>query len=204
MRARSVTFSMLAWNDKRWWTYTNVVFCHHADTICHPNSSYVTTKLYETWSTCGCNNNTIFQNELFLRFLPSTYVAWQRRSLGDPAKVARWRNRWIHHFLCLKFRFCVTTLSNNYYDYIVKWCSGIACDWSASLDIAWVLALSPMDYYTRYINYSRKCLMMRLDIAMAKSLEICRMINKNNSLAYSTTDKITKFVLTTIIIYMQM
>ena len=23
-------------------------FYHHADTICHPNSSYVTTKLYET------------------------------------------------------------------------------------------------------------------------------------------------------------
>ena len=23
-------------------------FCHHADTICHTNSSYVTTKLYET------------------------------------------------------------------------------------------------------------------------------------------------------------
>ena len=49
-------------------------FCHHADTVCHPNSSYVTTKLYET-SACGCNNNTIFQNELFSRFLPSTYVA---------------------------------------------------------------------------------------------------------------------------------
>ena len=66
-------------------------FCHHADTICHPNSSYVTTKLYET-SACGCNNNTIFENDLFSRFLPSTYVAWQRRSLGDAAKVARWRH----------------------------------------------------------------------------------------------------------------
>ena len=61
-------------------------FLHHTDTICHPNSSYVTTKLYET-SACGRNNNTIFQNELFLRFLPSKYVAWQRRSLGDAAKV---------------------------------------------------------------------------------------------------------------------
>ena len=28
-----------------------------------------------------------------------------------------------------------------YYDYIVKWCSGIACDWCASLDIAYILAL---------------------------------------------------------------
>ena len=42
-------------------------FCHHADTICHPNSSYVTIELYET-SACGCNNNTIFQNELFFAF----------------------------------------------------------------------------------------------------------------------------------------
>ena len=109
-------------------------FCHHVDTICHPNSSSVSTKLYET-SAFGCNNNTIFQNELFLRFLPSTYVAWQRRCLGDAAKVARWRHRWIHHFSCLIFRFCVTTVSK-YYDHIVMWCSGIACDWSASLDIA--------------------------------------------------------------------
>ena len=86
-------------------------FCHHADTIWHPNSSYVTTKLCETLA-CGCNNNMIFQNKLFLRFLPSTYVAWQRRSLGDAAKFARWRHRWIHHFSCLKFRFWVTTMSN--------------------------------------------------------------------------------------------
>ena len=83
-------------------------FCHHADTICPPNSSYVTTKLYET-SACGCNNNTIFPNKLFSRFLPSTYGAWQCRSLGDAAKVARWQHWWTHLFLCLKFCFCLTT-----------------------------------------------------------------------------------------------
>ena len=33
---------------------------HHIDTICHPNSSYVTTKMYGM-STCGCNNNTVIQ-----------------------------------------------------------------------------------------------------------------------------------------------
>ena len=32
---------------------------HRAFPIRHPNSSYVTTKLYGM-STCGCNNNTIF------------------------------------------------------------------------------------------------------------------------------------------------
>ena len=86
-------------------------FCHHADTICHPNSSYGTTKLYET-SACGCNNNTIFQNVLFSRFLPSKYVAWQGWSLGGDVKIAWWRNWWINNFSCLKFRFCVTTVSN--------------------------------------------------------------------------------------------
>ena len=55
MRARGVTFSMLACHGKGGWTYTKQYFCHHADAICHPNSSYVTTKLYET-SACGCNN----------------------------------------------------------------------------------------------------------------------------------------------------
>ena len=28
-----------------------------------------------------------------------------------------------------------------YYDYIVKWGSGIACDWCVSLDIAYILPL---------------------------------------------------------------
>ena len=35
------------------------------------------------------------------------------------------------------FVFKISPLRNyrvKYYDYIVKWCSGIACDWSASLD----------------------------------------------------------------------
>ena len=112
-------------------------FCHHADIICHPNSSYVTTKPYET-SACGCNNDTIFhKKEQFSRFLPSAYVAWQRRSLGDAAKIARWRHWWIHHFSCIKVRFCVTVHYRyhriKYYDCIIKWCSGIACDWCASL-----------------------------------------------------------------------
>ena len=35
-------------------------FCHHGDTICHPNSSYLTTKLYGT-STRGCNNIRSFR-----------------------------------------------------------------------------------------------------------------------------------------------
>ena len=42
--------------------------CHHVETIRHPNSSYVTTKLYGT-STRGCNNNMIFSKRAILTFL---------------------------------------------------------------------------------------------------------------------------------------
>ena len=48
--------------------------CHHVETIRHPNSSYVTPKLYRT-STCGCNINTIFSKRAILTFLPSMYAA---------------------------------------------------------------------------------------------------------------------------------
>ena len=42
-------------------------FCHHGDTICHPKSGYVTTKLHGT-STCGCNNNAIFSVRAIFKF----------------------------------------------------------------------------------------------------------------------------------------
>ena len=42
-------------------------FCHHGDTICHPKSGYVTTKLHGT-STCGCNNNAIFSGRAIFTF----------------------------------------------------------------------------------------------------------------------------------------
>ena len=72
------------------------------------------TKLYGS-STCGCNNNTIFQKELFSCFLTSTYA----RHVGLTADKP-WRcmpklqdgNTDEFIFLCLKFRFCVTTVSN--------------------------------------------------------------------------------------------
>ena len=48
--------------------------CHHGDTICHPKSGYVTTKLHGT-STCGCNKlMRCFQAELFSSFLPRSYA----------------------------------------------------------------------------------------------------------------------------------
>ena len=49
------------------------------------------------------------------------------------AKVARWRNSWIlfPHNYHVKYDYCIVT-----------WCSGVACNWCASLDIAFSLALT--------------------------------------------------------------
>ena len=48
-------------------------FCHHWDTICHPKSGYVTTKLHGT-STCGFNSFT-------LKALPRQWVALETANL---------------------------------------------------------------------------------------------------------------------------
>ena len=42
-------------------------FCHHGDTICHPKSGNVTTKLHGT-SACECNNNAIFSGRAIFTF----------------------------------------------------------------------------------------------------------------------------------------
>ena len=60
--------------------------CHHVETIRHPNSSYVTTKMHGT-STCGCNYNRIFFfknshfNVSYRRCMLRT-LAWRRAGLG--------------------------------------------------------------------------------------------------------------------------
>ena len=48
-------------------------FCHHGDTICHPKSGYVTTKMHGT-STCRCSNNAIFSDKAIFKFPASTYA----------------------------------------------------------------------------------------------------------------------------------
>ena len=71
--AHSVTFPCLPATAKDGELIKMQHFCLHGDTICYPNSSYVTTKRYEM-SACGCNNNTDIQQGLFSRFLPLTYA----------------------------------------------------------------------------------------------------------------------------------
>ena len=47
-------------------------FSHLVDTICHPKSGYVTTKLHGT-STCRYSNNAIFSDRAIFKF-PAVYV----------------------------------------------------------------------------------------------------------------------------------
>ena len=50
-------------------------------------------------------------------------------------KVVRWRRWWIHYVSFLS-NYCV-----KYCDYIiVKWSSGVACNWCVSLDVALIMA----------------------------------------------------------------
>ena len=65
---------------------------HHGDTIYHPKSGYVTTKLNGT-STCRCNNNANFSDRAILKF-PAVYVCWPRysrpqRSIGSSCQTGK-------------------------------------------------------------------------------------------------------------------
>ena len=80
MRAHSVTSSTTRDGE----VLHRQHFCHHGDTICHPKSGCVTTKLHGT-STCGCNNNAIFSDRAvhvsYRRRIPATLI-WPRQSIG--------------------------------------------------------------------------------------------------------------------------
>ena len=101
--------------------------CYHVETIRHPNSSYVTTKLYGT-STCGCNNNTIFSqksyfNVSYRRCMPRT-LAWRRAGLDHACQSGNMAIL----LTSLLFVFEISFLPKyrvNYYDYIIKCCFGI-------------------------------------------------------------------------------
>ena len=72
--------------------------------------------------------------------MPGTLVL-QKPGLGDACQSGKM----VILFNVLLFLFRISLLSDyrvKYYDYIiVKWCSGVACNWYVSLDIALVLAL---------------------------------------------------------------
>ena len=96
-------------------------FCHHADTICHPNSSYVTTKLYERWNV----------DVTIIRSFRTSYVhvSYHRRSLAARKPWWRCESRNMARLMNSSFFMFKTSLLPNYrvkYDYnckVVQWYS---------------------------------------------------------------------------------
>ena len=100
--------------------------CHHVETIRHPNSSYVTTKLYGA-STCGCNNNTIFSKKATFsdrRCMPRT-LAWRRAGLDHACQSGKMAILLTSLLFVFEILFLPKYRVNYYDDYIIKWCFGI-------------------------------------------------------------------------------
>ena len=123
-------------------------FCHHGDTICHPKSCYVTTKLHGTSTRVDATIMLYFHTELFSRFLPSAHsghvnlAATKPCQVGSSCQSTEMATLLNHYISCLKFRFCLSVVSYNYYDYTVRWCSLINCNGCVWLDIVYMLALN--------------------------------------------------------------
>ena len=97
-------------------------FCHHGDTICHPKSGYVTTKLHGT-STCGCNSNAMFSGRAVFTF-PTVVVCRPRESCPGKALTVHAKVQYGSTVEIIIFVFNISFLpkySVKYYDYIVKW-----------------------------------------------------------------------------------
>ena len=61
-------------------------FYHHVDTICHPKSGYVTTKLHGT-PTCRYSNNAIFSDRAIFNF-----QSGREEALAVHAKLEIWQH----------------------------------------------------------------------------------------------------------------
>ena len=102
-------------------------FYHHGYTICHPKSGYVTTKLHGTFTCVDATIMRYFQTEQFSRFLPAPYPSHVNLAA---AKHCRWvqSSEMAALLNSLSFAFANSFLPKylvKYYDYIVKWCSGV-------------------------------------------------------------------------------
>ncbi len=105
-------------------------FYHYRYTICHIRSWYVTIKLHGM-STADATIMQYFQTHLFTRFLPSPYAS--HVNLNAAKHCRRCQSSEMAALLnSLFFVFKISFLPKYrviYYDYIVKWCSGIYCNW---------------------------------------------------------------------------
>ena len=123
MRAHRVTFSMLAFHGKGWLNYTKAAFLssrrHNLPSKVKLCNNQTVRNVY-----CGCD---IFRLSYFhvscRRRMPATLI-WPRQSIDGSCK----NSEMAALFNSLSFAFTNSFLSKyrvKYYDYIVKWCSGI-------------------------------------------------------------------------------
>ena len=101
--------------------------CHHIETIRHPGSSYVTTKLLNVYMSMQRYYGLFMKSYFHVSYRWHMLGSWpgSGQALMIHAKVERWRQCWIHYFFVLKVSILPKYCVNNYYHYIVKWCSGI-------------------------------------------------------------------------------
>ena len=73
----------------------------------------------------------------------SVTINWTRQSIGGAWQSSEMAALLNSLFFVFKHVF-LPTYRVKHYDYIVKWGSGIQCNWCVSLDIAYILALTTM------------------------------------------------------------
>ena len=83
--------------------------------------------------------DTVIQKEQRWPFLLSTYARQQPGSVtytndGDTVEI----------IIFVPKISLLPNYSVKYYDYIVKWCGGVVCNWRVSLDIPLILALTKL------------------------------------------------------------
>ena len=71
--------------------------------------------------------------------MPGT-LAWQRPGLDDACQSGKMATL-LNILLSVSKMLLLPDCRVKYYDYFVKWCSGVACDWFVSLDVGLILAL---------------------------------------------------------------
>ena len=82
--------------------------------------------------------------------MPGT-LAWQRQSPDDSCQSGNMAALLNSLFFVFKISFLPKSRVK-YYDYIVKWCSGIQCNWCVSLDIDYILASRDKESSGHFIN----------------------------------------------------
>ena len=107
--------------------------------------------------------------------MPRT-LAWRRAGLDHACQIGNMAIL----LTSLLFVFEISFLPKyrvNYYDYIIKWCFGIQCNWCVSPDIAHILALMMMMMVILMIQlpiltvkYNVKC---SIEIAIDRSIQTC-------------------------------